>query len=187
MSNMKQRLVHACAAIGLASFALLAGAQEHQWNSCKDQANKEECRHAQMAKFQAMHEAKLHDSLKITAAQEPAWKTFTESLHQQRDAMMAQRHEMPAHADMEKMSAPERLEKHLAMMQKHQAQMQTLLTSLKAFYAVLTPEQQVTMDKHVARFMKHRHHHHHHHWHHHHGVPQGEHKVDQAPAAATKQ
>ena len=160
--NMK-RFILSCAAIGVTSIALLAGAQE--MGNCKDAATKDDCMHAQMAKHLQDHEAKLHDSLKLTAAQEPAWKTFTDSIHEQMSAMQAAHKSMPSHAEMDKLSAPELLENHLAIMQKQMTNMQNHLAALKAFYAVLTPEQQTTMNKAAAMMAHHMHGHgndHHH-------------------------
>jgi Spy/CpxP family protein refolding chaperone len=151
MNNLKKQLILSCAAIGFSSFALLANAQEQPWTSCNDQVNKEECRSAQMTKFRAAREAKLHDELKITAEQEPAWKSFT-------DTMSKARHEKFSRADADKMSAPQRLEKKLDRMEKHQAAMQTRLVALKTLYAKLTPEQQTLLNKRLAEFEKHRHH-----------------------------
>jgi hypothetical protein len=96
MNNLKKKIILGCAAISIAAFAFAANADDHHWNSCKDQANKEECMHAQMEKFRAEHEQKLHDRLKITAAQEPAWKAFTDNFHQQMEAMQADHKAMPA-------------------------------------------------------------------------------------------
>jgi len=161
--NIK-RLIAGCALIGLTSLALLAGAQEHQFGPCKDVTSKDDCMQTQMEKHmqaQADREAKLHDALKLTAAQEPAWKALTDNFHQQMTAMQADRKSMPTPAAMEKMSAPERMENHLAMMQKHLAMMQTQLTALKSFYAVLTPEQQATMNTAMEKMAKHWHHGHH--------------------------
>lgn len=158
MNNIKKQLLLSCAAIGFSSVALLANAQEQPRISCKDQVNKEECRHARMVKFQAAREAKWHDELKITAAQEPAWKTFTDSFHHQ-GAMHDKPHEKLSKADAEKIPAPERLEKKLAMMEKHQTAMKARLAALKTLYAELTPEQQTLLNKRLAEFdQRHRHH-----------------------------
>ena len=100
--------------------------------------------HAKMAeKMKAgmeKHQKELHDKLKLTAAQEPAWKTFTDAI-----APGA----MPAHPDratLDKMTAPERMEKMLAMSKERQAKMEGHLAALKTFYAVLTPEQKKILD-----------------------------------------
>ena len=150
MNNIKKQLILSCAAIGFSSFALLANAQGPTWTSCKDQANKEECRSAQMIKFRAAREAKLHDELKITAEQESAWKAFTGTMNKEH-------HEKFSRTNADQMSAPERLEKRLARMEKHQAAMQTRLASLKKLYAQLTPEQQTLLNKRLAEFEKKRH------------------------------
>ena len=100
--------------------------------------------HAQQAgKWQeriAKHEAKLHDKLKLTASQEPAWKTFTASIMPG---------PMPAHMDraaIARMTAPERLEKWIAFSKERIGKQEARLASLKTFYAVLTPEQRKVFD-----------------------------------------
>ena len=100
--------------------------------------------HAKMAeKMKAgmtKHLAALHDKLKLSAAQEPAWKTFTDAI-----APGA----IPAHPDraaIEKLTAPERMEKMLALSKERQVKMESRLAALKTFYAVLTPEQKKIVD-----------------------------------------
>lgn len=88
----------------------------------------------------AKHQAELHAKLKLTAAQEPAWKTFTETTAT--GAMPAP----PDRKEMEKLTTPERMEKMLERAKEHQTKMQEHLASLKTFYAVLTPEQQKIFD-----------------------------------------
>lgn len=155
MNNLKKQLILGCAAISFTSLAMLANAQEQQWAKCKDQANPQECRQVQMEKFRTMRATKWHDELKITPEQEPAWKAFVQSLPQPR-AMKKDKS-----ADTEKMSAPERVERHLAMMEKRHALMQAHLVALKALYAKLTPEQQTLLNTRFAQFEKHRHQRHH--------------------------
>lgn len=88
----------------------------------------------------AKHQADLHAKLKLSAAQEPAWKTFTDSM--QPGAMM----QRPDRAEMEKMAAPERMEKMLGLMKDREARMSSHLAAMKTFYATLTPEQKKTFD-----------------------------------------
>ncbi len=97
-----------------------------------------------MQERMAKHIAELHDKLKITTAQEPAWKTFIEST---KPSMPPGAQAMrPDHKEMDKLSTPARMEKMLEKLKEHEAMMQTRLTSLKTFYAVLTPEQQKVFD-----------------------------------------
>jgi protein CpxP len=100
--------------------------------------------HAKMAEKMkagmAKHLAEMHDKLKLSAAQEPAWKTFTDAVTPGA---------MPVHPDraaMEKLTAPERMEKMLALSKERQVKMETRLAALKTFYAVLTPEQKKIVD-----------------------------------------
>lgn len=95
---------------------------------------------ARMEKYHEQHLAKLHDKLKLTAQQEPAWKKFTAV------NPMADKSLRPDPAEMEKLNAPQRLEKGLEHMKTMEAKMTEHLAALKEFYAVLTPEQQKIFD-----------------------------------------
>lgn len=86
-------------------------------------------------------QAHMHDQLKITAAQEPAWKAFTEATKRDDNDKP---HDKKA---MEELSAPARMEMMMNHDQERLAMMQKHLGALKTFYAVLTPEQQKTFDK----------------------------------------
>ncbi|MFZ6871418.1 Spy/CpxP family protein refolding chaperone [Undibacterium sp. Di27W] len=102
-----------------------------------------------MKERMAKHQAELHDKLKITAAQEPAWKTFTDAMN---PGPMPAR---PDRKEMDKLTTPERMEKGLEKMKEHLAKMQSRLASLKTFYAVLTPEQQKIFDESHRRMASH--------------------------------
>ena len=88
----------------------------------------------------AKRQADLHAKLKLSAAQEPAWKTFTDSM---KPGDMMQR---PDRAEMEKLAAPERMEKMLGLMKDREARMSSHLAAMKTFYATLTPEQKKIFD-----------------------------------------
>ena len=136
--------------IGLTVLGLGAGlgttalAQEVQ-QPAQTKHQTHEARMAKMHDKMAQHQKMLHDKLKLTAAQEPAWATFGASMRPgpgQRPARMDQ-------AEIKKMSAPERLEKWIAKSKEHIARQETRLAALKTFYAVLTPEQQKVFDDNV--------------------------------------
>ena len=85
-------------------------------------------------RMEKMHEqrlANLHDELKLTAQQEPAWKKFA--------AVKPMFGQMPRpdRAEMAKLNAPQRLEKGLERMRAMEAGMTEHLAALKEFYAVL--------------------------------------------------
>lgn len=85
--------------------------------------------------------AQLHTQLKLTPAQEPAWKIFTEATKPDGKAIQ---HDRKAMAEM---PAPARMEMMLTHAQERLTTMQKHVDALKIFYAVLTPEQQKTFDK----------------------------------------
>ena len=93
-----------------------------------------------MEKMHEEHLAKLHDKLKLTAQQETAWKKFAAQ------KPMLDKANRPDPAEMEKLNAPQRLEKGLEHMKAMEAKMAEHLTALKEFYAALTPDQQKIFD-----------------------------------------
>jgi Spy/CpxP family protein refolding chaperone len=94
-----------------------------------------------MEKMREQHLASLHDKLKLTAKQEAAWKKFAAS------KPMLDKSARLDPAEMEKLNAPQRLEKGLEHMRTMEARMTEHLAALKEFYAVLTPEQQKVFDE----------------------------------------
>ncbi|MBC3875711.1 Spy/CpxP family protein refolding chaperone [Undibacterium flavidum] len=104
--------------------------------------------HERMQAGMEKHRAQLHDKLKLTAQQEPAWKTFTEATQPHHAAMPDRQAE---HKAMMTMSTPVRMEKMLERAKDRLARMQQHLDALKTFYAVLTPEQQKIFDESHAR------------------------------------
>ncbi|WP_296490631.1 Spy/CpxP family protein refolding chaperone [Rhodoferax sp.] len=102
------------------------------------------------AKMQARMEqrqAALKAQLKLTAAQEPAWTTFTAALKPPAGMMKDRQATM---ADMAKLTTPERMDKMKEMRAQRMAEMTAAMDkraeSTKTFYAVLTPEQQKVFD-----------------------------------------
>lgn len=106
-----------------------------------------ERRQAMMAK----HLKALKTKLKITAAQEPAWTSFTAAM--QPPASMAQ--PRPDRAALEKLTTPERIDKMRSLRNQRMTDMQAAMDkrddAIKNFYAVLAPEQQKVFDAEHAR------------------------------------
>ena len=102
-----------------------------------ERGGKHQERHAQ--RMEQRHQ-QLHDALKLSAAQEGAWKTFTES---RPGPMMGNKGERP---NWQGMTAPERADKMLEFSKQRQERMTQHAAALKTFYAALTPEQQKTFD-----------------------------------------
>ncbi|MES2901890.1 MAG: Spy/CpxP family protein refolding chaperone [Pseudomonadota bacterium] len=100
----------------------------------------QERRAARQAKMAERH-AKLHDKLAITAAQEPAWASYSAAI---KPAARGERGERGA---WKSMSAPERMQKRIDMAKQRTAQMETRLAALNGLYAALTPEQRKLFDE----------------------------------------
>ena len=114
--------------------------------------------HGDRAERHAKRLADLKGQLQLTAAQEPAWTTFTTAL---------QPGERPARLDrkgMDQLTTPERIDRMRALRAQHAAEADRRGEATKAFYATLTPEQQKTFDAQAhhphrgAKGAKHRHH-----------------------------
>nr|MBL8410105.1 Spy/CpxP family protein refolding chaperone [Dechloromonas sp.] len=88
-----------------------------------------------------MHQQRLHDALKLTPQQEPAWAKFQES------HPFAGKANRPDPAEMAKLTAPERADKMLEFQKQHQDAMSKHVVAMKDFYAQLTPEQKKTFDE----------------------------------------
>lgn len=100
-------------------------------------------RHAKMQQKRAEHQAKLKDSLKLNAQQQPAWDAFVAS---QAPGKKGERAGRPDRAAWASLTAPQRMEKQIAMQKQRTAHMESRLSALNNFYAVLTPEQRKTFD-----------------------------------------
>lgn len=100
----------------------------------------EERRAARQANM-AQRQAKLHDKLALTAAQEAAWAGYTAAL---KPAERLQRGERGA---WKSMSAPERMQKRIEMSKARTAHMESRLAALNSLYAALRPEQRKVFDE----------------------------------------
>jgi periplasmic protein CpxP/Spy len=98
---------------------------------------------AKMQAMMAKHHAALKEKLKLTAAQEGAWTSFTTSMKPPADMG---KHRMEMRGEMEKLSTPERIDKMRAMRSMRDAEMDKRADAVKTFYAVLTPEQKKVFD-----------------------------------------
>lgn len=106
------------------------------------------------AKMQARIEQRasaLKAQLKLTPAQEGAWTTFTAAM-KPTGAMLPNR---PDREQLAKLSMPERIDTMQALRSRRLADVTAAMAqrgeATKAFYAVLTPEQQKAFDASTAR------------------------------------
>lgn len=103
------------------------------------------------ARMEDQRASALKAQLKLTPAQEGAWTTFTAAM-KPTGAMLANR---PDREQLAKLSTPERIDTMQALHTKRMADMTAAMAqrgeATKAFYAVLTPEQQKAFDASTAR------------------------------------
>jgi hypothetical protein len=109
---------------------------------------------AKMAQMHAKHLTDLKAKLKITASQETAWNTFTEAMKPPADMM----NKRPDHAEMDKLTTPERIDKMRALHKEHMVTMEAAMDkraeATKTFYDTLSAEQKQTFDAELAKMGK---------------------------------
>jgi Spy/CpxP family protein refolding chaperone len=147
MNTLRKQILIGLAALSMGAAAIGAQAQAQAPEGRHGHALTQEQRQARMAEFMAKRQAKLHDELKLTKAQEPAWSTFVNAV---KPTPLANR---PDRATWASLSAPARMEKMIAMSKERTARLEQHLQALNTFYATLTPEQKKVMDRHTLRGM----------------------------------
>jgi len=149
MNTLRKSLIIGMTVIGLSS-AMGAQAQEATTPHHRAYAATK-FDPAKRAEHVAQRQQKLHDALKLTAAQEPAWATYIAAMKPQTPVGRADR------VSFKDLPAPERMEKALERQKEHLAKQESRLAALKTFYAVLTPEQQKAFDTATVRQGRHHH------------------------------
>jgi Spy/CpxP family protein refolding chaperone len=135
MNTLRKSIIIGMAVLGLGGSALVVQAAEAPEHGAK---------HAQMqakwAERSAMRQQKLHDTLKLTPAQEASWAAYSAAIKP------AARPERGARADWKALAAPERMAKRIEMTKEHLAMMESQLAATTTFYGTLTPEQKKLFD-----------------------------------------
>jgi protein CpxP len=103
---------------------------------------------ARMEERIAKRQAALKQKLGISAAQESAWGTWTQSLKP------AARPQRPDRAEFARLTTPERIDRMRALRAARMAEMDRRAEATKAFYAALNPEQKKVFDEETLRFGK---------------------------------
>jgi len=138
------------AALGMSAvFAHAQSAEDsrEQVVAAQDQAQSTQGKHDPAAHVQKRLD-KLKSALKITLDQEPQWAAFSDSVMQQVNQMKAahqQRGSAPS-------TAPERIDRQIAMMKQRTASFETIGQAAKGLYAALSPDQQRVADERLLRW-----------------------------------
>ncbi|MCA1247399.1 Spy/CpxP family protein refolding chaperone [Massilia sp. MS-15] len=175
MNTVHKHIVIALTAFGIAGASLgvqaqttapLDGRHGHAVGKEQRQAMRAEFlkltpeqRQAKMAEFRAKRleqraarQAKLAESLKLTPAQQPVWQAFVASTTPQQGEHAGQRLTREQRAAL---SAPQRLERRIALQKQRTARMEARLSALNSLYAALTPEQRKLFDEQQRRGGRH--------------------------------
>lgn len=145
MNTIRKSLMVAMTVLSLGGVGVAAHAQDAQGRhghalTQEQRAAKVAEHKAKRAERIAKHQQALHDSLKLTAAQEPAWTAFVSA------TTPTFAHPAVDRAALAQLSAPERMEKRLELHKQHLAKQEARLAAVKTFYAQLTAEQKKTFD-----------------------------------------
>ena len=113
-------------------------------HDCMDQAGHMDP--ARMQGWMDKRNAALKAKLKLSAAQEPAWATYTAAMKPPADMMARQ----AQHNELAKLPTPESIDKMKALHSQHMTEMTATMDkqgeATKTFYATLTPEQKKLFD-----------------------------------------
>jgi protein CpxP len=145
MNTLRKHVLIALTVLGMGSAAVAVQAQTAAPEGRHGHAATQEQRMAKWGERFAKRQAKLHDALKLSPAQESAWATYQAAIKPAAGAMSM-------HGDraaLAAMPAPARMEKMISMAKEHTATMESHLAALNAFYAVLTPAQKKVFDEHT--------------------------------------
>lgn len=104
---------------------------------------------AKRVEMRAARQAKLAEALKLTPAQQPVWQAFVASMTPpQKGERAGQRLSKEQRAAL---TAPQRLERRIALQKERTARMEARLSALNSLYAALTPEQRKVLDEQQQR------------------------------------
>ena len=172
MNTVRKNILIVLAAFGIAGASLRVQAQttaplerRHAHAMSKEQreakraefrALSPEQRQAKMAEFRAKRaemraarQAKLAESLKLTPAQQPVWQAFVASMTPpQKGERAGQRLNKEQRTAL---TAPQRLERRIALQKERTARMEARLSALNSLYAALSPEQRKVFDEQQQR------------------------------------
>jgi len=170
MNTVRKHVLIALTAVGIAGASLGVQAQtgaptegRHGHAMTKEQREAKraefrnltpEQRQAKFAEFRAKRleqraarQARLAETLQLTPAQQPVWQAFVASMAPQGERT-GQRLGKDQRAAL---TAPQRLERRIAMQKARTARMEARLSALNSLYAALTPEQRKVFDEQAQR------------------------------------
>ena len=141
MNTLRKQLLVAFTVLGMGSAAFAVQAQTAAPEGRHGHAASQQERMAKWGEHFAKRQAKIHDALQLSAGQESAWAAYQAAIKPAAGAMM-----QGDRAAWATLSAPDRMQKMIAMAKQHTAAMESHLSALNTFYSVLTPAQKKAFD-----------------------------------------
>lgn len=151
MFKLRTQLLIGVTALSFTAMGMTAYAQTSGSDSKSHTAPTPE-QQAKFAERMAKRQAKLHDDLKITPAQEPAWQAFQGKIKPAKPNMPMQR---PSKEEWAKQTAPERMEHQMEFLKRAETRLAERTAAVKEFYVVLTPTQKKVFDEHFRTMHHH--------------------------------
>jgi protein CpxP len=154
---MNKLLISTLVAAGLAVSAVPVLSQEASPAAKEPRAAQKSQRQARALPSERVESriTELKSALKITAAQEPQWSAFADTLRKQAragdDRVKAHRARADKGAQPAPVTAIQRLEQRQAFMKEASARMDEILATARPLYAALSPEQQKIADDLMAQ------------------------------------
>ena len=105
-------------------------------------------RESRRAERHQKHLNEMKVFLQLQPTQEAAWNSFETAMKSPMNRPVT-----PSPADIEKMSAPERIDKMMALKAERDTEITKRMNASKTFYATLTPAQQKVFDTHTQKFL----------------------------------
>lgn len=144
MNSIRKHLLIGLAVLSIGGTSLAVQAQDSRAAGAAATLTQEQ-KHARWSERAAARQQKLREQLKLTASQDAAFASYIAARKPQR---LGQKVERDA---WKTMSTPARMELRLERARGRLTAMENQVAATKAFYAVLTPEQQKVFDENSAR------------------------------------
>ncbi len=128
--------------IGATALGLTFGALSVHASPPEGPGNRGEQRAERMKERMEKRSEDLRAKLNLNAEQQKAWEAYIAAMKPAQ-----QQPQRPSREEMAKLTAPERMERTLQMMQHAEQQMAKRVAATRDFYAVLTPEQRKVFDE----------------------------------------
>lgn len=146
MNTIRKHIITALSlitVIAVGGTAIAAHAQTAPMEGRHGAAMSADQRAAAMSEHFAKRQARLHDALQLSGGQEAAWAAYQNAIKPTGDIA----HQAGERGAWKSMSAPQRLEKMIAMSEQHTAKMKASVGPLNTFYSVLNPAQKKVFDE----------------------------------------